>query len=183
MSTALASGPTQRPRPAAATNTTPLASPQTMEGFSYRLPRQNGLCFRWDMARDLPLGDVTILRERLRDSHSSPVWNKSLPAAETWAANLALGLVEILQGTRPLPQVRRWVLPELYDELALARGCVNDKGIKPGTCSLVRWRTCPISDRIIESCVIIQTRGRRRTVSVRIEEYRGRWIATALDIL
>lgn len=146
-------------------------------------PQPHGLCFHWDMSSDLTEGDFIIIRERLRDSHRSAVWNKSLPEAETWAANLALGIVEILQGTRPLPQVRRWVLPQLYDELALARGCVNLDGVRPGRCSLMRWRTCAISERIVESCVVIQTRGRRRTVSIRIEEYRGRWIATALDIL
>lgn len=183
MSTALASRPYQQ------TQTTLRRLPHqqrqmpSRNSAPVRIPRNHGLCFRWDMARDLPRGDVAILRERLRDSHTSTVWNKNLPAAGTWAANLALGLVEILQGTRPLAQVRRWVLPELYDELALARGCAVDEGVAPGTCSLVRWRTCSISERIVESCVIVQTRSRRRAVSVRIEEYRGRWIATALDIL
>ncbi|WP_175956179.1 Rv3235 family protein [Schaalia sp. Marseille-Q2122] len=183
MSTTLA--PRQRPhtRPVARRGARGLAALPARHDAPYRVPRHNGPCFQWDMVRDLPSGEVAIIRERLRDSHSSPVWKKCLPAADSWAANLALGLVEILQDTRPLPQVRRWVLPALYDELALARGCIADEGSKPGTCSLVRWRICPISDRIVESCVIVQTRSRQRTVSVRIEEYRGRWIATALDIL
>lgn len=177
MSTALAS------RPAPQIRTPQRQSTQVSQRLPRPAPHMQGLCFQWDMVTDLPEGDLIIVRERLRESHKSGVWNKGLPEADTWAANLALGIIEILQGTRPLPQVRRWVLPQLYDELTLAQGCVNINGVRPGRCSVTHWRTCAISDRIVESCVVIQTRGRRRTVSVRIEEYRGRWIATALDIL
>lgn len=183
MSTVLAS------RPASSTLGAPRRSiqPTSQRPAHTRTPRPappaQGLCFRWDMVTDLPPADLMIARERLRESHNSLVWKKPLPEADTWAANLALGIIEILQGTRPLPQVRRWVLPQLYDELALARGCVNVDGVRPGRCSLTHWRSCAINERIVESCVVVQTRGRRRTLSVRIEEYRGRWIATALDIL
>lgn len=179
MTTALAPRPTSRLR-GPQCQPTPLTPHDHLPRPAAQAP---GLCFHWDMSSDLSEGDLMIVRERLRESHRSTVWNKNLPEADTWAANLALGIVEILQGTRPLPQVRRWVLPQLYDELALAQGCVIIDGVRPGRCSVTRWRTCSINERIVESCVVVQTRGRRRTVSLRIEEYRGRWIATALDIL
>lgn len=139
-------------------------------------------CFRWDMRTALSRRELDALRSRFTATNPVHRSTDPLPDPGIWAANLACGIVEILYGIRPLAQVQRWVLPSLYDTLSSVRP-VYQRFTSTAPCRPQSWRACHISADICEVSVVVSSRIRTRAVALRLENYRGRWIATALDIL
>lgn len=139
--------------------------------------------FRWDASSDLTALALARHRERFpRHTGASPQ-KCDLPAPEQWAANLCLGLAEIMYGYRPITQLQRWVLPELFRALAAALDTMPlHKPLQRGV-RVVAARVCPFSERICETCVILEACGYRRIISVRLEGHNGYWIATALEVI
>lgn len=115
---------------------------------------------------------------------------------------VALAAVEVLDGTRPLAQLARWVTPEVYDSLARRAaltagrsGVLNpvatsadltpDEGSGGGVVrrpSIRRIRACPVGEHAVEASVVVAHADRVRAVAVRLNRAVGRWQATALVI-
>ena len=100
-----------------------------------------------------------------------------LPDPGAWAATLARAIVEVVTGVRQAPQLRRWLLPDLYGALACVRISPCARGTRP-----VHVRTCILDERTTEAAVIIATVSRTYALALRLEEYHGRWITTALEL-
>lgn len=147
-----------------------------------RRSRRGDAHIRWDMRRDMRPGDVGDIEERLRPDPLNPLPRRPPPDPEAWAAGLARGVVEILLGLRPLPQLRRWVVPGLYEELGAVVPLAAGARIRAGSCRVLSARACEVRSGAVEVSVVVATGSRARAVAVRLEEFRGRWLATALDV-
>jgi len=40
----------------------------------------------------------------------------------------------------------------------------------------------PVRDGVVEVCVTLRLGSRHRVVAMRLEDFRGRWLATAMDV-
>ena len=102
---------------------------------------------------------------------------ESLPDPGPWAANLARAIVEVVTGVRQAPQLRRWMLPDLYGALVRVHMSPCARGTRP-----VHVRMCSLDERTTEAAVIVSTVSRTYALALRLEEYHGRWITTALEL-
>lgn len=110
------------------------------------------------------------------------------------ARSVAQGALEVLDGTRPLQQLARWLDAGNYERLQLRANlvrCIHDAptGRNRGAVSsanrhvVVRSaRVCPVSPGVYEASVVAYDRKRVRAVALRIEQQRGAWRVTALEI-
>ncbi|WP_422390243.1 Rv3235 family protein [Arthrobacter sp. N1] len=109
------------------------------------------------------------------------------------ARSVAQGALEVLIGVRPLQQMSRWLDPENYERLHLRANLVRCIGAASGSSGsptgtgvrqvVVRSaRVCPISPGVYEASVVAFDRTRVRAVALRIEQRRGVWRVTALEI-
>ena len=110
-------------------------------------------------------------------THYVTLPKESLPDPGPWAANLARAIVEVVTGVRQAPQLRRWMLPDLYGALVCVHMSPCARGTRP-----VHVRTCPVDERTTEAAVIVSTVSRTFALALRLEEYHGRWITTALEL-
>ncbi len=106
------------------------------------------------------------------------------PAA--WCGALVRAAVETLAGTRPAPQLARWLSAELYDSISRRAGlAVRIKG-RPARArhAHVRCvRVCRLGPLVAEASVVLHDGARVRAAAIRVEAHRGRWRATALELL
>jgi hypothetical protein len=149
---------------------------------SMPLTRNGDPCIRWDMRRDVPPRNLSDIEERLRPDPVRPLAAPPPPDPEAWAAGLARGVVEILSGLRPLDQLRRWVVPDLYEFLEALLPAGRDTRVRAGSCRVLSARACALRAGAVEVSVVVQSGPRTRAVAVRLEEFRGRWLTTALDV-
>lgn len=110
------------------------------------------------------------------------------------ARSVAQGALEVLGGSRPLQQMARWLDPENYERLQLRANlvrCISSAPTKRGgqvrasshRHVVVRSaRVCPVSPGIYEASVVAFDQKRVRAVALRIEQRRGVWRVTALEI-
>lgn len=129
--------------------------------------------FRWSRDEALPHA-LSVAGAPQGPLHPDP---HALPDPSQWAATLARAVVEVVTGARQAPQLRRWLLPELYGALTAVHLSPCARGTRP-----VHVRTCPIDAATTEAAVIISTAARTYALALRLEEYHGRWMMTALEL-
>lgn len=109
--------------------------------------------------------------------------------SDTWlasfAALLAMMLIEVLDGQRPAEQLDRLVTPAValrvrhWQRVVTMRRRRRRSG--PGSAPSVRSVRCQRrGDDAAESAVVIEHRGRSRAIAVRLDRCNGVWIATDL---
>lgn len=110
------------------------------------------------------------------------------------ARSVAQGALEVLAGTRPLQQMGRWLDPENYERLQLRANLVRCISTAPnvqrGSLPVATHRhvvvrsarVCPVSPGVYEASVVAFDQRRVRAVALRIEQRRGTWRVTALEI-
>lgn len=109
--------------------------------------------------------------------------------ARLLCAKLALCVIEILAGARPLDQLGRWVSDSVFIQLlrrtviaARSRAVTGDEVKRPrvrvGEPLLNR-----LGDSVVEAVVMIHQPSRSRAVALRLERHRMRWRATAITVL
>lgn len=129
--------------------------------------------FRWSRNEALPHGH-SLSQAPQRTDAPTP---RNLPDAQQWAATLARAIIEVVTGARQAPQLRRWLLPELYGALTTVHLSPCARSTRP-----IHVRTCPIDAATTEAAVIVSTASRTYALALRLEEYRGRWMMTALEL-
>lgn len=126
-----------------------------------------------------------------QDLRSRPqlVWSngrrRELPDPQTWAGTVARACVEALRGTRPPAQLNRWLDPEVFTALSRRAGLAARMRAHPSRGRAVRVRRvrpCRISPGVWEAAVVLVDGRRVRAAAVRIEEHRGHWRTTAVQI-
>ncbi|MPV48882.1 hypothetical protein GCG21_02420 [Pseudactinotalea sp. HY160] len=107
------------------------------------------------------------------------------PDPARWSGVLARAVVEVLIGTRPAAQVRRWLAEEVWTVVnrraELSRAIRGRAGTPPAV-TVLRVHHCAISDGEHEAAVVVHDGTRVRAVAVRLHLHRGRWQAVALRI-
>lgn len=115
----------------------------------------------------------------------APAAGRGLPEPTIWAATLVRAVVETLKGHRPAAQLIRWVDADLWTTLDRrarlgAHGTGPDR--RPAPVRVRRVHGCALGTGVWECSVVIDDGGRMRAVALRLEQLRGRWCATALQI-
>ncbi len=136
----------------------------------------------WDMRRDMDPIDLLDVEERLQRDPSRPFVASALPDPRQWSMALAGGVLEILAGVRPLAQLRRWVVPQLYTEIDNAILCARGTARPATACVPQSAHVWSVRDGVVEICVTVRMGARLRVVAMRLEDFRGRWLATAMDV-
>lgn len=99
-------------------------------------------------------------------------------------------VVEITAGDRPLSQVLRHTLPEVYDDLAgrarvvgapAAGAPASARGPHPARPVVVGVRTALVRDDAVEASAHVRYGRRSRAVAARFEVVRDRWQCVALS--
>lgn len=119
-----------------------------------------------------------------------------LPNPTRTACSIVNAAIEACNGTRPLHQLLGWVSPDVYEALSaraqvlthrLQRSDqrwapVQNTGEGRTTNKIIRARVIRISHLAAEATVIIDDGNRVRAAALRLEEHRGRWQVTVLEI-
>ncbi len=110
----------------------------------------------------------------------------TMPDAAQWGRAVALATVEVLSGRRPAAQLERWLVTDLYAAL-VRRVELNERlsgrargGVAPRVSSS---RVCHVNDDVAETTHTITIDARLHAIGVRLERFRHRWIATAIEIV
>ncbi|GAA4370026.1 Rv3235 family protein [Paeniglutamicibacter cryotolerans] len=103
------------------------------------------------------------------------------------ARALAAATFESLIGQRPVQQLARWYSADCLAKLSrrreLLRASCPDPGARSFHCPCVRQvRVSRLSDTIYEAAVVVDEKTSVRAAALRLERWRGRWLATALEI-
>ncbi|SOE02520.1 Rv3235 family protein [Rathayibacter rathayi] len=118
-----------------------------------------------------------------------PATRAQLPDPGPVLARLTLLVVEILEGSREIDQIARWLSDEVYHHLqkrvvlsARSRALRKRTGQRvPFTVGRVVI-TEP-RDGVVEGVVLVHNRARTRAVAIRLEGTDARWRATAINVL
>lgn len=101
------------------------------------------------------------------------------PAAIDSARALAVALMEVLYGLRPVTRLRTWVSPELAERLVAHQQLrARLQGSPAGTSSTFRHGTASLTQvgpDAVEAAVVVHTGARTRAVALRLQRRGGRW--------
>jgi hypothetical protein len=108
-----------------------------------------------------------------------------------WTHRYAQAVVEIVEGDRPVSQVLRWTVPDVYDDLARravlvarAAGHRPGQGRPPGPvvrAHVLGVRTSFVTPEKVEASVHVRHGERSRAIAARFELIADRWQCTALE--
>lgn len=112
------------------------------------------------------------------------------PEATRVAHRFVTTCLEVINGYRPHSQLRRLLEPSRAAELAaeLTRataraGPVRRRSTRPGT-RLRRLRVCEPRAAVVEAATVLAgPAGRTWAMAIRLEQRRGSWLCTALNVL
>ena len=164
---------------------TPAAAP---EGARATLPRTSTAA-PWDRVRLSWPGPDRATERRVGDLPPVPATAEGpvvLPDPAAWAASVVRAGVESLLGVRPATQLERWLSADLYDAVRRRAGlAVRTQGRAPlpqAPRVLSSHAQTSHDGRSAEVCVELHDGTKVRAAAVRIEVFRGRWRAVALEI-
>lgn len=107
-----------------------------------------------------------------------------LPEPRQWAAAIARSAVEALLGIRPANQLSRWLASPVFVTLSRRAG-LAERVAGPRNSARVRVRSVhseAVDEFTHEASVTLHDGTRFRAAAVRLEQYHGRWLVTALEI-
>jgi hypothetical protein len=114
-----------------------------------------------------------------------PVPPSGLPDPAPWARRLLVGMIETAAGRRPLHQLNALLSPSVGHGL----GAEFDRAAQQGTphwlhrANIRSVRVTQPTDGVTELCATLDVGRRVRAVAMRLEEHRGRWRCTRLQLV
>lgn len=141
--------------------------------------------FEWTLPSGLPA-------EPPRPTHLHLVANDldedlELPDPASWTAMIAMSLLEALSGERPVGQLNRWLAKGIFEDLCArvdsARRHPAGKLRVVAQRKVSSVRVCHVRPGVVESCAVVNGTQRARSVAVRLEAVKGRWLATAINLI
>lgn len=143
----------------------------------------------WDPVRFRAVGEASsgaAAHER-RATEARPLVGDPggpLPDPRDWAAAVARTAAEALLGIRPVSQLTRWLSTPVYIALSRRAGlAARVRGQRRATGVRVRSVTTWAVDEFVqEAAVTLHDGSRFRAAALRLEQYHGRWMVTALEI-
>ncbi len=118
-----------------------------------------------------------------------PTARADLPDPEPVLARLTLLALEILEGSREIDQIARWlddaVYRQLHKRVVLAARTRSLQGRSPRRVPFTLGRVVITEPRdgVVEGVVLVHARVRTRAVAIRLEGFDSRWRATAINVL
>lgn len=118
----------------------------------------------------------------IRPAH--PIRRTTLPDPATWCRRLLVGLIETADGRRPLQQLA----PLLSMSVCRGLGADFEQCAQMGTrhwlrrAALRTVRATEPAEGVAELSATLDTGSRVRAVALRLEEHRGRWRCTRLQL-
>ena len=91
-------------------------------------------------------------------------------------------LVEVLAGSRPAPQVVRYVAPMSTPRSPGGPWSPHAEGAPPTRVAIRRVRVFEVSADVAEVSTVIHGRDRVTAMAMRLEDQDGRWVVTALSV-
>lgn len=118
-----------------------------------------------------------------------PIDRRLRRTIEEWTHRFTQAVVEIVGGDRPVSQLLRWTVPEVYDDLRLrallvARAGGHQPGlarVQPVRPRVLSVHTCFVRPDAVEAAVHVKYGARSRAVAARFERIEQRWVCAALD--
>jgi hypothetical protein len=112
---------------------------------------------------------------------------RTLPDVDLWARRLSLACVEVLTGTRPAAQLRRWTSDEVY--ALLRRSAPRASRVaeprrrppRPPRVVLRTVRVCEVGPGVAEVAAVVDDGTRARALALRMEGHRDRWRCTRFE--
>lgn len=128
----------------------------------------------------------------VKDGTKDPVRisrGQQLPNPTRLVCAITNAAIEAFQGVRPVHQLLSWVSPEVYEMLSARAQVHASRATSPAphgalqqTVRVLRTRVMRVSAIAAEATVVIHDGTRVRAAALRVEEHRGRWQVTALEI-
>lgn len=155
------------------------SAPRREPPFDDELPDGGGRPGRLDQRLPFASGPVPL-----------PVWSAGpprphrLPDPGPWARRLLVGMIETASGRRPLQQIVALLSPSVAHGL----GADFERAARAGAlhwlhrASVRTVRASEPTDGVAELCATVDAGGRVRAVALRLEEHRGRWRCTRLQL-
>jgi hypothetical protein len=113
--------------------------------------------------------------------------SQTLPDVELWARRLSLACVEVLAGTRPAAQLRRWTSDGVYALLRRSQPRASRvaeprrRPPRPPRVVLRTVRVCEIGPGVAEVAAVVDDGTRARALALRMEGHRDRWRCTRFE--
>lgn len=112
-----------------------------------------------------------------------PTPSRDLPEATQWSRQVLRVLLEVMDGSRPARQLKRWVAHPIHDRAA-RRGIVarrrGGRAHKPNV--VLSVHVCTPADGVAEVAALVVHNGRHRAVALRLTGVDGRWLVTVLEM-
>ncbi|HEV7172722.1 Rv3235 family protein [Pedococcus sp.] len=121
---------------------------------------------------------------------AQPTRRSELPDPQVWAGHVAQGLVEVMAGARPAPQLLRWTTPEVYAVVARRASVSTRRGVPASRrgpaanrrATVRSVRVCEPADGVAEVCAVVVDGPRVRALAMRLVGLDGRWRVEALQV-
>jgi hypothetical protein len=99
------------------------------------------------------------------------------------ACTVAKTAVEVILGGDGIDTLTRWIATDVRESLAVQHSLARRAGQRGGVARIERARVCRVSQRAAEVSIVATVRGRAMAVAMRLEEIRGRWLATVIEVV
>jgi len=131
----------------------------------------------------VPAGDVH------RGAAVVTIDRRQQAVVEEWTRRFVQAAVEIVGGDRPVSQLLRWTLPDVYNDLRrrtmlVARAGGHQPGlarVQPVRPRVLSVHTCFLRADAVEAAVHVRYGERSRALAARFERIEQRWVCSALD--
>ena len=115
-----------------------------------------------------------------------PAIDRRASELSPWVARLAQAVLEVEAAERPVTQLSRWVVPDIYrrlDRRQQLRARQLDPRVPRSRCPehVRSVHVCHPAPDVAEVSVITAGVERCRALALRLEHRKGRWMCTALD--
>jgi len=154
-------------------------APRREPPFDDELPEPRLLPGRYDQR--LPFERVPVRDVVWRPAPPRP---RGLPDPGSWGRRLLVGMIETAAGRRPLHQLAALLSPSVCRGL----GTDFERAAHAGTAhwlhraSVRSIRVAEPVEGVAELCATVETGRRVRALAMRLEEHRGRWRCTRLQL-
>lgn len=113
----------------------------------------------------------------------TPVREGQLADVSRVLPGIVLGMLEAMDGVRPVSQVSRWFAPAITERITRRGVVARRRGARPQHATRVlKVRVCRPATSIAEASVVVSHAGRVRAIALRLVGVDGRWIVTALEM-
>ena len=136
---------------------------------------QETLPFEWPAKPQPQYVSPRVTALKATDFDVQPTGRKDLPPAKEWSVHLVKALIEVVNGSRSVSQLLRWVTPEVMSGIKFQLG---RKGFPKFQLSSINVHET--DDGVAEISAVFKSKERAYAMAMRLEGLDGKWRATSL---